>query len=106
LVFGSWSDYLAVRLTPPDPEQVRDEQWFEYLHKLDEDSRQRRRRSVILNLAGIPGSCQNGRWEECEMNLTAPEKSAEGNGWNEPAMDDYDHYDERFAKRCQSVAET
>ena len=33
-------------------------------------------------------------------------KSAEGNGWNEPAMDDYDHYDERLAKRWQSVAET
>jgi hypothetical protein len=33
-------------------------------------------------------------------------KSAEGNGWNEPAMDDYDQYDERLAKRCQSVAET
>ena len=43
LVFGSWADYLAVRLTPPDPEQIRDEQWFEYLYKLDEDSRQRRR---------------------------------------------------------------
>jgi hypothetical protein len=43
LVFGSWSDYLAVRLTPPDPEQIRDEQWFDYLDKLDEDSRQRRR---------------------------------------------------------------
>ncbi len=43
LVFGSWADYLAVRLTPPDPEQIRDEQWFEYLDKLDEDSRQRRR---------------------------------------------------------------
>lgn len=27
-------------------------------------------------------------------------KSAEMNGWNEPAMDDYDHYDEELQKRC------
>jgi hypothetical protein len=25
LVFGSWADYLAVRLTPSDPELIRDE---------------------------------------------------------------------------------
>jgi hypothetical protein len=28
--------------TNSDPEQIRDEQWFAYLDKLDEDSRQRR----------------------------------------------------------------
>jgi hypothetical protein len=43
LVFGSWSDYVGVRLNPPDPEQTDDEQWYEYLDKLDEDSCRRRR---------------------------------------------------------------
>ena len=27
-------------------------------------------------------------------------RSAQDNGWNEPAMDDYDHYDEELRKRC------
>jgi hypothetical protein len=43
LVFGSWSDYIRVRLNPPDPEQTDDEHWYGYLDKLDEDSRRRRR---------------------------------------------------------------
>ena len=28
-------------------------------------------------------------------------KSAEANGWNEPEMDAYDAYDERFQERCR-----
>jgi hypothetical protein len=28
-------------------------------------------------------------------------KSAEANGWNEPEMDAYDAYDERFQARCR-----
>lgn len=48
LVFGAWSDYLRVRLNPPDPEQTDDEQWYEYLDTLDERSRQRRQRADAL----------------------------------------------------------
>ena len=43
LVFGSWSYYSGVQLRPPSPEQTDDEQWYEYLDKLDEGSRRRRR---------------------------------------------------------------
>lgn len=45
LVFGAWSEYIGVRLNPPDPGQIDDEQWYEYLDKLDEDSRRRRSQS-------------------------------------------------------------
>ncbi len=27
-------------------------------------------------------------------------RSAQDNGWNDPAMDAYDHYDEELRKRC------
>ncbi len=42
LVFGSWREYVKLRLDPPDPVQTPDEQWYGYLDKLDEDSRRRR----------------------------------------------------------------
>ena len=44
LVFGSWADYLKIRRLPPDPEQTKDEDWYEYLDRVDDDSRERRRR--------------------------------------------------------------
>jgi hypothetical protein len=43
-VFLSWSDYDRFRLIPPDPEQTPDEDWYDYLDKLDEGARRRRRR--------------------------------------------------------------
>jgi hypothetical protein len=42
VVFGSWKDYVKLHLVPPDPEQTDDEQWYDYLDKLDEDARHRR----------------------------------------------------------------
>lgn len=43
VVFGSWTDYLKVRLNPPDPQQTSEEAYFDYLDNLDEDARQWRR---------------------------------------------------------------
>jgi hypothetical protein len=42
VVFGSWKDYVKLRLVPPDPEQTDDEHWYDYLDRLDEDARHRR----------------------------------------------------------------
>jgi hypothetical protein len=42
IVFGSWTRYSRLQQIPPDPEQTGDEEWYEYLDKLDEDSRRRR----------------------------------------------------------------
>lgn len=42
----------------------------------------------------------DGDWTDKELRQTLA-MSAEANGWNEPEMDDYDHYDERFPKRCR-----
>lgn len=44
LEFGSWADYLKVRLDPPNPEQVNEVQWYDFLDKVDESARQRRQR--------------------------------------------------------------
>jgi len=41
-VFGSWSDYVRLSLTPPDPRQTDDQRWYEYLDKIDEGARNRR----------------------------------------------------------------
>jgi hypothetical protein len=49
LVFGAWSEYIGVRLNPPEPEQIDDEQWYDYLDKLDEDSSRRRRSQSRLS---------------------------------------------------------
>ncbi len=45
LVYGSSAHYDKLRLVPPDPIQTGDEDWYEYLDKLDEDSRRRRQQS-------------------------------------------------------------
>lgn len=45
VVLGSWSDYIRLHLDPPIPEQIDDEQWYEYLDKLDEASRRQRQRA-------------------------------------------------------------
>lgn len=42
-VFGAWSDYAKIRLSPPDPEHTDDEDWYNYLDKADEGSRVHRR---------------------------------------------------------------
>ena len=47
-VFGSWVDYVKFHLVPPDPVQTEDEEWYDYLDKLDEDSRVRARNSRSL----------------------------------------------------------
>lgn len=41
VVFGSWSDYTKLHLIPPDPNETDDAAWYDYLDKLDEDSRRR-----------------------------------------------------------------
>jgi hypothetical protein len=41
-----------------------------------------------------------GEWTDEDLRRVLA-KSAEANGWNEPEMDDYDHYDERIAERCR-----
>lgn len=46
VVFGRWSDYFKLHLDPPDPTQTNDEDWYRYLDKLDEVSRQRRDRKI------------------------------------------------------------
>jgi hypothetical protein len=43
-ILGSWKEYLKIQLLPPDPDQTEDEPYYEYLDKLDEDSRHRRER--------------------------------------------------------------
>lgn len=47
----------------------------------------------------IPLDLDEGDWtpEELQGSLS---RSREANGWNEPGMEDYDHYDER----CDYVA--
>ena len=41
----------------------------------------------------------DGEWTDDELRLLLA-RSAEANGWNEPGMDDYDHYDANRAKQC------
>lgn len=48
-VFGSWNDYVKFHLVPPDPVQTDDEQWYEYLDRLDEDARRRRTSSQSVD---------------------------------------------------------
>lgn len=48
--FVSWSDYAKIQRLPPDPEQIDDEQWYDYLDKVDEDSRRRRQRAQAPTL--------------------------------------------------------
>ena len=48
VVFGSWKEYVEIHLIPPDPEQTDDQLWYDYLDKLDEDSRRRRRNPQVI----------------------------------------------------------
>jgi hypothetical protein len=50
VVFGSWGDYAALHLIPPDPRQTTDEKWYGYLDKLDEDSRVRRQLTPTVSI--------------------------------------------------------
>jgi hypothetical protein len=43
--FASWLDYLKLRLDPPNPDQIDEEDWYNYLDKLDEESRRLRKRT-------------------------------------------------------------
>lgn len=45
VVFGSWSEYARLHQIPPDPEQTPDETWYDYLDRVDADSRRRRQRA-------------------------------------------------------------
>jgi hypothetical protein len=45
LLLGSWNQYATVQQLPPDPDQTDDEPWYDYLDRLDEDSRHRRQRA-------------------------------------------------------------
>ncbi len=42
---GDWARYNRLHQIPPDPEQTDEEEWYEYLDKVDEDSRLRRQRT-------------------------------------------------------------
>jgi hypothetical protein len=41
----------------------------------------------------------DAEWTEDELRLQLA-RSAKDNGWDEPGMEDYDHYDENRQKRC------
>jgi hypothetical protein len=41
----SWLDFMKVRLVPPDPEQVDEEDWYNYLDKVDDEARRLQKRS-------------------------------------------------------------
>jgi hypothetical protein len=41
----------------------------------------------------------DGDWSDDQLRRMLA-ASAEANGWNEPDMDAYDHYDERVRERC------
>jgi len=51
IVFGSWNDYKKLSLVPPnpDPEQTPDDLWYDYLDRLDIDSRSRRQHAQTLD---------------------------------------------------------
>ena len=41
----------------------------------------------------------DGAWTANQLRAMLA-KSAEANGWNEPEMDAYDHYDDELTRRC------
>ena len=46
LVFGSWQDYVRLRLDPPPPDEIKEEaDWYNYLDDVDEKARMLRKRS-------------------------------------------------------------
>ncbi len=42
----------------------------------------------------------DGEWTDGELRILLA-RSADANGWNEPAMDDYDEYEAKRAKACR-----
>lgn len=62
VVFSTWSQYARLHLIPPDPEQTPDEQWYDYLDRLDEDSRRRRQRAPREERPAGPGRDQVAAW--------------------------------------------
>ncbi len=56
------------------------------------------RKSVYEHIKGL--LYDDGEWSDDELRLLLA-RSAEANGWNEPAMDDYDQYDANRAKPCR-----
>ena len=42
----------------------------------------------------------NGEWTDDELRLLLA-RSADANGWNEPAMDEYDEYEAKRAEACR-----
>ena len=61
------------------------------------------RKNIYDRIKGV--LCDDGEWTHDELRLLLA-RSAEANGWNEPNMDDYDHYDAMRAKQCQQSAAT
>lgn len=55
---GSWNMYLKVYETPPVPVQMDEENWFDYLDKLDDGSRDRRKQ------VQIPDAPSNGNRDD------------------------------------------
>ena len=61
------------------------------------------RKNVYDRMKGL--LYDNGESTNDELRLLLA-RSADANGWNEPAMDDYDDYETKRAEACRSVAET
>ncbi|HUY33434.1 MAG TPA: hypothetical protein VMV69_11855 [Pirellulales bacterium] len=49
-VFGPWSDYMRLHLSPPHPNKVDEEDWYNYLDKVDEVARLYGRRPVEASM--------------------------------------------------------
>ena len=49
---GSWLDYARIRQIPPDPLKLEEEDWHEYLDKVDEFSRLSRARASSRRTRG------------------------------------------------------
>ncbi len=55
------------------------------------------RKNVFDRIKGLLHD--NGEWTDDELRLLLA-RSADANGWNESAMDDYDEYETNRAKAC------
>jgi len=56
------------------------------------------RKNVFDHIKGLLHD--NGDWSDDELRLLLA-RSADANGWNESAMDDYDEYEANRAKACR-----
>ena len=56
------------------------------------------RKNVYDRIKGL--LYDDGEWTDDELRLLLA-RSADANGWNEPAMDDYDEYEAKRAKPCR-----